>query len=1186
VTCDQSHLLARLRGLLAFSRLDGGTRTLPDALAGIAEIVGETCGFRTVAVNLYRAAWDDFEVAAVAGSDGAREALLGTTMQPAQWAPLLDERFCRRGAYLVPHGAVDWADHGPTFMPALEEPADSAAWHPEDALFAPLRGADGTLLGVLSVDEPVSGLLPADADLEVLAELAAYAAQAIETAQQAENSARHRHALERLMRVSSGLAGTHSPDEVLKLVCDAIRDALGFEHVVLELPDPERNRFVPRATASNYAADDPRIVLHMPIDELLSLFRPEFEVEGCYLLSLDQARALVRPEQAPTFRSRRNGRGPNAWQRHWLIVPLVDESGSAFGFIWVDDPEDRLVPSRARLGALRLFADLAATALVSARQFEELRAANELSRGVIDSSPLGIVLLDRAGRVLSWNEAARAMYGFADDAVLGHEPPWIRADRRDGYAQRFGDELAGLAPTRNDWEATRGDGSSLIVSTSSAPLRDGAGEVTGLVAMVADITERTHLEEELRRQNAELLALNETSIALIDRLDVNGVLETIVARAAGLLGSPSGYLYLVDPDGEKLEAAIALGSFAGLIARPLVRGEGLGGRVWAEERTVVVDEYAAWGGRVVDYDARGYHAIAGVPIRSGDRVTGVLGVGLDEPGRTFTEGELALLARFAHLASLALENARLYESAQRELGERRATEEELRRSQELYRSLVESSRDHIVLIDLDGTVRYQSPSWSELGWEPGELVGRNMAELMHPEDLPPVAAVIVEAIKGGRPTPTVGRVLRRDGSWLELEGMPTAVLGPDGRTQTIQVVARDVSERLRAAEERAKLEARLRQATKMEAVGRLAGGIAHDFNNLLTAIGGYGELALARLADDDSVRRPVEDMVRAGERAARLTGQLLAFSRRQVLQPEVLCLNDVVLGVETMLARLLGERVEIVTELDPGLGSARADRGQLEQVLVNLAINARDAMPAGGRVRIETANAVVDEEFCERHVGAQPGECVVLRVVDEGEGMDAATLAQVFEPFFTTKEPGRGTGLGLSTVYGIVKQTGGWVWAASEPGAGSTFSVYLPRIWELAAPRPVEPAPAKLEGSETVLLVEDEAVVRMLVCEMLERAGFTVLEAPDAARARDLAAGHEGTIDLLLTDVVMPGMSGPELAAELVDERPDLRVLFTSGYTEGALDGEGALREGQAFLAKPFTAAALAQKLRGLLDAA
>ncbi|MGH3103162.1 MAG: PAS domain S-box protein, partial [Gaiellaceae bacterium] len=687
-------------------------------------------------------------------------------------------------------------------------------------------------------------------------------------------------------------------------------------------------------------------------------------------------------------------------------------------------------------------------------------------------------------------------------------------------------------------------------------------------------------------QNAELEALQETAFDLLNRHDAASMLEGIVARAGDLLGTPNGYLYLVDQDRDQLHLEVGLGVFAGHEGVRLARGSGLSGKVWKEERAIAVGDYAEWSDQVTRYSDLGVHATAGVPLRSAGAVIGVLGIAYQDPARACGEPELALLSRFGQLASLALENMRLYADAQRELEERREAEEALRKSQELYRAIVESSADVIALLDLDGTALYVSPAHERvLGYRQDELIGRAVLEHVHPDDVERAAVTIAASVGGeAQRSETVTRFRHKDGHWIDMEGVTSVVRNEAGEPEMILTIARDVTERNRAAEDKAKLEEELRQAQKMEAVGRLAGGVAHDFNNLLTAITGYGDLALARLDEDSPARRNVEEMKRAGERAAALTRQLLAFSRKQVLQPKVLDLNDVVGGLEGMLARVLGEDVELATGLEPELGRTRADPGQIEQVVLNLAINARDAMPRGGRLTITTSNVELDDFFVAVHPGATPGQFVQLAVSDTGEGMDRETLGRVFEPFFTTKPPGQGTGLGLSTVYGIVSQTGGQIWAYSEPGRGTAFKVYLPRVWDVAADREEQRAQPGLGGTETVLLVEDEAIVRSLVREMLERAGYTVLEAADGDEAAALADEHAGAIDLLMTDVVMPGVGGQQLAARMLQERPGLRVLFTSGYTEAAIMHHGVLAPDTAFLEKPFTAVDLGRKVRELLD--
>jgi signal transduction histidine kinase len=400
-----------------------------------------------------------------------------------------------------------------------------------------------------------------------------------------------------------------------------------------------------------------------------------------------------------------------------------------------------------------------------------------------------------------------------------------------------------------------------------------------------------------------------------------------------------------------------------------------------------------------------------------------------------------------------------------------------------------------------------------------------------------------------------------------------------------QRLLQDLQARTEMEAHRRSLEDQLVQSRKMEAVGRLAGGVAHDFNNLLTAILGYSNLVLEELEPGHPARADVEHMRRAGESAAALTRQLLAFSRKQVLQPQVLDLNQVVRRAQGLLHRLIGEHIALATTLDPGLDRVNADPGQLEQVILNLALNARDAMIGGGTLSIETANVVLDEAFASRHDGAMPGAHVMLAVSDTGVGMDDETQTRIFEPFFTTKRRGEGTGLGLSTVYGIVKQSGGSIWVYSEPGHGTTFRVYFPSAAQVERPPVMAAHTDGLAGSETILLAEDQPEVRSIACAVLRRYGYTVLEAGDGAEALAIVGRHRQKIHLLLSDVVMPSMSGPELARLVQAEQPGIRVLYASGYTDDAIVRHGVLDPGVAFLQKPFTPSALLRKIREMLDA-
>ncbi len=511
-----------------------------------------------------------------------------------------------------------------------------------------------------------------------------------------------------------------------------------------------------------------------------------------------------------------------------------------------------------------------------------------------------------------------------------------------------------------------------------------------------------------------------------------------------------------------------------------------------------------------------------------------------------------------------------------------AAESALRISERRFRALVEESWDAIALFGPDGTILYGSPATTRLlGYELREFVGRNAMELIHPDDRSAVLLRLEEVTtEPRRRVQVAARVQHKNGHWRNLEGVLTNLLD-DPSIRAIVNNYRDVTDR-RILEEQVIL------AQKMEAIGRLAGGVAHDFNNILTAIGGYTDLLLADLAPDDKRRRDVEEIHRAADRAAALTHQLLAFSRRQVLQPKVISLNALVPDIEKMLRRLIGEDILFATVLHPKAGNVRADPGQLEQVIVNLAVNARDAMPKGGRLTIETRNVELDESYTTDHPNVKPGHYVMLAVTDTGVGMNEETKARIFEPFFTTKVRGKGTGLGLATVYGIVQQTGGHIWPYSEPGQGTTMRVYLPRVDRRADPieHPLETTPTALRGTETILLVEDEAPVRSITRQLLQRNGYTVLEASDGQTALALvdAAQHGRHVDLLLTDVIMPGMSGRELAAELMARRPALRVLFMSGYTDDAVVRHGMLEPGLAYLEKPFRPPTLLRKVREVLQ--
>jgi two-component system cell cycle sensor histidine kinase/response regulator CckA len=492
---------------------------------------------------------------------------------------------------------------------------------------------------------------------------------------------------------------------------------------------------------------------------------------------------------------------------------------------------------------------------------------------------------------------------------------------------------------------------------------------------------------------------------------------------------------------------------------------------------------------------------------------------------------------------------------------------------------VECAAESVIVTDAQGTMVYVNPAFERVsGWSRQEMLGQNPRILKSGKHDAAFYQRMWKILNGGEVWQ--GRMVnrRKDGTLFEEDASISPVRDAAGRIVNYVAVKRDVTDETRLA-------LQLAQSQRVEAVGRLAGGVAHDFNNLLGIIMGYGGIVRRQLPREDPLRGKVEEMVKAAERAADLTRQLLAFSRQQILQPKILDLNSVVSEMETMLHRLIGEDVVLATQLEPQLGCVKADPGQIGQVIMNLAVNARDAMPEGGRITIETRSVELDADYAATHPPLRPGAYVMLSVTDTGSGMDAATQALIFEPFFTTKEVGKGTGLGLATVYGIVKQSGGDVWVYSEVGVGTTFKVYLPRVDE-AVPLARAQGPSRpLGGSETVLLVEDEAALRELLREVLEANGYSTLVARDGAEALQIVDAHGGPIQIAVTDVILPDMTGPQVVEIVAQARPEMKVLYISGYSDESVVRHGLIGPGRAFLSKPFGPEALLQKLRSCLDA-
>ncbi|HSE26647.1 MAG TPA: PAS domain S-box protein [Gemmatimonadales bacterium] len=765
------------------------------------------------------------------------------------------------------------------------------------------------------------------------------------------------------------------------------------------------------------------------------------------------------------------------------------------------------------------------------RAADELRSTGDAYRTLLDASPLPIVGRDLEGRITLWNGAAERLYGYAEADVLGTVGDMIPPDKEEEFRRvvdllREGRSVS-VAETRRRTRA----GEVIELSLAVAPVRGADGTVTGGVSVFNDLTaEKRALAALGKSEERFALAARASDDAIYD-WDIRSDRIWWSDSFAELFGHvPASFGPCNDSWERLLHPADRPRVQAGLWEA--IRGAG-------DSWTCEYRFRRADGSWAVVYD-RGY------------------------------------ILRDAEGAGIRMVGALSDITAQR------AAEDLVRASEERLRKLVENVLDVICEIGTDGLVRFASPSVrTVLGYQPSQFIGRSAMELIHPEDLEAASRSLRRTFEeAGVVQQAEFRVRRADGEWAAFEASAKATTAADG-TPIAVIAARDISGRR-------ELEERLRQATRLEAVGVLAGGVAHDFNNLLTSVLGHAELILTGVRSDDPIRPDVEEIRRAANRAAELTRQLLAFSRRQVVAPRVVDLNAVVRGVTTMLRRLMGEDIVLELDLAETLVPVYADAAQLEQVIVNLAVNSRDAMPRGGRLGIRTRMRPPPPDPRGLPPALARDGQVVLIVEDTGEGMDAKTLAHVFEPFFTTKPAGRGTGLGLATVYGIVSQAGGHIGVESEPGRGARFTIRLP-----PADRPLdaEPGAATAAGPEgdgrgTILVVEDEAPVRQLAVRVLRGAGYRVLAAAGAEEADRLADTHEGAIDLLLTDVVMPERSGPALADGLTARRAGLRVLFMSGYTDGQLQEHGVLLPGVTLLAKPFTPDQLVRRVRAALDGA
>ena len=743
----------------------------------------------------------------------------------------------------------------------------------------------------------------------------------------------------------------------------------------------------------------------------------------------------------------------------------------------------------------------------------------------IEQSPAAVLITDTDGRIEYVNRRFTEMSGYTAAEVMGQTPRLLKSGLTPPsvYQQLWTTISAGQA-WRGELCNRRKDGSLYWHSASISPVRDEAGGVTGFVAVQEDITEQRQIREALERSERNHRRIVETASEGIWEVDAEHRTVFVNERLATMLG------YEVRE----------------MLGRPVFDFTDAEGRVIAEASR--------------QRRRQGIREQQDFKLQRKDGST--LWVLMSTGPILGDAGE--------YLGALAMVT---------DLTERREAEAGIRQSEAWFRALIEESEDLISVLDEDGAFRYVSPSFERiLGLRPVDLVGKPAFSFVHPDDLEKVVAVFSEGVNEAGTTRRLQfRFRHQDGTWRLIEGI--------GRSLFHDPVVRGAVINGRDITERAALEAPFRQAQKLEAVGRMVGGVAHDFNNILAVILGTSEILQSDLAVDHPSHEDVAEIRRAAERGATLTRQLLAYSRQQVLLPRLLDLNALVRNLEGMLSRMIGEDVALVMRLQAGTAMVKADPGQLEQVLLNLAVNSRDAMPEGGQLLLETSVVELDEHYAALHPPMAPGWYVSLTVSDTGSGMSEEVRSHAFEPFFTTKESGKGTGLGLATVYGIVKQSDGFVWLYSEPGRGTSFKIFLPMVSEAADPvRPAAAdAPASLRGTETILIAEDNTAVRMLTRKALERQGYTVLETT-GADAMEVAGSHPGPIHLLLTDTVMPGVTGPALAAQLAEARPGLRVLHMSGYTDNAPLLTQVMASGGAFLQKPFTVASLARKVRSVLD--
>ena len=778
---------------------------------------------------------------------------------------------------------------------------------------------------------------------------------------------------------------------------------------------------------------------------------------------------------------------------------------------------------------------------------------------LVECTPEAISILNSRYGVTRINSEFTRMFGYSSEEALGRRiDTLIVPPDRNAETRWIAETLEKGQKVSLETKRRRKDGTLLDVCISSSPVLIGDTQAA-IYVLYRDISDQKRAEA----LSSALYRIAERTSSAEDLQQFYAAIHNIVGE---LMYARNLYIALYDPVAQLLSfpyfvdeedptpAPKKLGR--GLTEYVLRTGEPLLATPHVFDELVRRGDVELIGAPSVDW--------MGVPLKAGNNTFGVLVVQSYSEKMRFGERDRDILMFVSQQLSSAIEHKR--------------NEEALRRSEARYRSLVQSAVYGLYRSSVEGKFLDVNPALiGMLAYDSAEEVlalDPKSDVFLNPEEQ---SRLMGEFRRHGRLDSIEVQWKRRDGSPIMVRLSGRAVTTPEEAEEVLEIIAEDVTERR-------VLEDQFRQAQKMEAVGRLAGGVAHDFNNLLMVIGGYTEVLLEQLDSGSPLHQKALAVQQAADRATTLTRQLLAFSRKQLLELKVVDVNTIVSDMERLLRPLIGENIELTTRLTAGLGRTRADAGQLEQVIMNLVVNAKDAMPDGGKILIQTANVTLDGSLRREHTFIHPGSYVMLSVTDTGFGMDKETQSRIFEPFFTTKEKGKGTGLGLSTVYGIVKQSGGYIFAQSEMGRGTTFTIYLPQVDDGSdSAGPPHVARVETGGSETVLLVEDEESVRQLVRETLEAKGYTVMEAENGEVGLRIAEEHRGPIHMVITDVVMPGMSGRELAKRLTQLRPHTKVLYLSGYTEDAIVHQGVLDSGTAFLQKPFTLQTLSRKVREVM---